>query len=212
MADQKNSDPIALPEGRVINNSLFVKDQYNEQAVPSYKIEMAFPKGVLDAFFDQLLDAAVAKWGAGADDDQNLVLPILDGDKLAAKREAKGKPGDAYKGMEVIRANTIYNKNGDDAPGGIQVFGPDVSDIGPANQEAIYNGCHGILAVVISPYLNNDGQNALTLYMTAFQKTEDGERLTSPVDRSVLFKPVGRAPAAEGGEAAPEGGRRRRAG
>lgn len=187
-------DTFTLPEGRVINHSLFKKDAFDDKSVPSYKIELAFDKDSAEMadLEDMLLDAADQRWGAGAGDDPDLVLPLLDGDKLAKKREKKGKQGDAYKGMIVIRSNTIYNLDGQDGPGGIQVFDADAAPIEPARQGEVYQGCYGIGAVNIGFYEDNDGNNAIKLYLAAFQKTRDGERLVTASDRSTLFKPVGR--------------------
>lgn len=211
--DKKAVDIFTLPEGRVINQSLFVKDAFDERAVPSYKIEIAIPKddpGIAD-LEDRLLDFADDRWGEGASDDENLVIPLLDGDKLAKKREKKGKDGDAYKGMIVIRANTIYNKEGQDGPGGIQVFDPDVEEILPARSSDVFSGCYGEVAVTIGTYEGDDAGpdrdehfNGLKFYMSAFQKTKNGEKLVSSADRSTLFKPRGRD---GGGES---GGRKRR--
>jgi len=185
-----------LPVGRLINHSLFRKDQYNEKATPSYKVELAFDRGELDDFHNQCLDYANATWGAGAEND--VIIPIKDGDEMAAKRKKDGKSGESYAGKDVIRANTIYNKMGDDDDGGIQVLNVDVSPIGPANSSEIYQGCLGIAAVTFGNYQDQaTGNNAITLYLSAFQKTADGERLMTPKDYSGLFKPVGRVPADE---------------
>ena len=189
-----------LPVGRVINHSLFRKEQFNEKATPSYKIELAFDKGELDDFHNQCLDYANETWGAGSEDA--VIIPIKDGDEMAAKRKKDGKPGDAYAGKDVIRANTIYNKDGDDGDGGIQVLNVDVSPIGPANASEIYLGCLGIAAVTFGNYQDQaTGNNAITLYLAAFQKTADGDRLVTAKDYSGLFKPVGRVPVTEGDEA-----------
>jgi len=189
-----------LPVGRVINHSLFRKEQFNEKATPSYKIELAFDKGELDDFHNQCLDYANETWGAGSEDA--VIIPIKDGDEMAAKRKKDGKPGDAYAGKDVIRANTIYNKDGDDGDGGIQVLNVDVSPIGPANASEIYLGCFGIAAVTFGNYQDQaTGNNAITLYLAAFQKTADGDRLVTAKDYSGLFKPVGRVPVTEGDEA-----------
>lgn len=208
-----------LPPGRLINHSLFVKDAYvddkGREAVPSYKIEMAFEPGDVEGegLFDELLaEAAVRHWGESAWDDffaGKIKSPLLDGDKLAAKRERKGKPGDAYKGKKVLRAKTIYNKDGVDGPGGVQVFDEAVKEIGAGNMNEIYQGCFGQVAVTINCYEDNDGDPAMSCYLSAFQKTGDGERLVTPKDHSTLFKPVGRTAAAANGEAP---ARRRRAG
>lgn len=194
MTDQKPTPTIVLPEGRLINHSLFAKDQYNDKAKPAYKVELAFPKGTLNDFYNQCLDAAVEKWGESAESDKNMVMPIKDGDVMVAKREKEGKSGpttDVYVGMEVIRANTIYNKHGEDGPGGSQVYGPDVQEIEAVNQSEVYRGCYGKLALVIGTYTDSKtGANALTLYISAFQKTKDGERLVSQTDHSKHFEPV----------------------
>jgi len=189
MAKQEPNPAIVLPEGRLINHSLFVKDQFNEAAKASYKVELAFPKGELNDFYNQCIDAAVLKWGADAEKDKSMIIPIKDGDAMAAKREADGKSGDVYKGMEVIRANTIYNKHGEDGPGGAQVYGPDIKEIEAVNQDEIYRGCYGKLALVVGTYTDSStGAKALTFYITAFQKTKDGERVVAKADHSKLFK------------------------
>lgn len=206
----KASEVFTLPEGMLINSSFFVKDAFDDKSVPSYKGEIAIKKSdpLLLELEDRLLDFADAKWGKGAGDDPDLVLPLLDGDVLARKREKKNKEGDAYKGTTVIRFNTVYNKDGVDGPGGVQVYDEEVQPITPARSGEIYPGCYVEVAVVISGYEDNQGNNALKFYLSAVQKTRDGEKLVKAADRSSLFKPVGRS---GGGEAAGEDRRRRRA-
>ena len=134
-------------------------------------------------------------------------------EETVAKKPIKdGKPGDAYAGMEVIRANTIYNKHGEQGPGGISVYAPDgESEIGVANKSEIYNGCYAIAAVTIGQYKDpSTGNNALTFYLSAVQKVRDGDALTSPKDHSSLFKAVGRSEPANSGDGAPR--QRRQAG
>lgn len=196
-------------DGRVINSALYVKDAYNEQSVPKYKIEIAFPKGdgQKEKIEDQLLDFADDRWGEGAGDDEDLVLPFLDGDKLARKREKKEKDGAAYKGMWVIRADTIFNKDGDDGPGGVYVVDEHNDPILAINKKDFYNGCYARVAVNPAGYQNAEENNAVKLYLQGVQKTDDGEPLKSPADRSSLFKPVGRS---GGGEKSEGGSRRRR--
>jgi len=207
---EEESKVITLPEGRLIYHNLFIKDQFNEQATPQYKIEMAFDKGVLNDFYNKCLDAAVAKWGAGADEDKNLIVPIKDGEARAAKRESAGKSGDAYIGKEVIRATSIFDRHGEDGPGGMAVYDLDLTPILITNQEAVYQGCFGEAAVTIGTYVDSTtGANALKLYLSAFHKTRDGDRLVAQTDHSTYFKPIGR-PVNSG--AAPGEGRRQRAG
>ena len=198
MTDKKEAETILTPEGRLINESMFEKDQFNDEATPCYKIEMAFEPDDLADIEAALGRAAAEKWGAGAEDDYfagKIIDPIKVGDKMAAKREEKGKAGDAYAGKMVIRAHTIYNRHGQDAPGGIFVCGPGGSgdEIGAANRQEVYGGCYGQAALTIGTYDDaRSGDHALMFYLSAFQKTRDGERLMEARDYNKVFKPVGR--------------------
>ncbi len=197
---------FTLPEGRVINCALFEKDIYvnlkGEAGKPSYKIEIAFDPADVegeDTFEDKLIDAAVEKWGDGAEADfldGKIRTPFLDGDKMAAKRERNEKPGDAYKGKLVIRPHTLFNRDGRDGPGGIAVWNDgadgEVGPIEPMQADQVYPGCYGKVAITINTYEDNDGESCLMLYLSAFQKTRDGDRLLTPRDTSKLFEPVGR--------------------
>lgn len=204
-------EAFSLPVGRVINQSLFEKDVYTDPqgnaGKPSYKLEIAFDpadlvgEGTEDypTVEDRLYWAAEDKWGEGAGQDfldGKLRSPLLDGDKLKARREKRGKPGDAYEGKLVIRAHTLFNKHGEDASGGIQVWDEDVAEIDAANRQKIYSGCFGIAAVTIGTYVTKDVEgdevNALMFYLSAFQKLDEGDRLATPKDTSSLFQKVGR--------------------
>tara|TARA_R110000772_G_scaffold266176_3_gene388335 strand:+ start:545 stop:1174 length:630 start_codon:yes stop_codon:yes gene_type:complete len=197
MTDQTN-DPFGLPVGTVVNASLFERDTFvdatGNSGKPSYKVEIAFERGALDNVADALMAAADAEWGEGAGDDDTLIWPILDGDKLAEKREKRGKNGDAYKGKDVIRANTMFNADGKDAPGGISLYHPDLSKMDPVvDQKEIYGGIKGSAGVSIGTYHDDRfDRNGLKFYLSAFQKTEDGERIGGTADHSGLFTAVGR--------------------
>lgn len=214
---KKETQIFLLPEGRLINHALFEKDVYvnprGKEGKPLYKVEIALePDSVTgqDTFEDALINAACDEWGDTAEDlflDGTIKTCFKSGDKMAAAREAGGKGGDAYKGKLVLRANTQYNKHGQDAPGGIAVFAPDKSDISIANAQEIYPGCYVQIAVSINPYIDDDGDKRLSCYLCAVQKTRDGEKLITQRDLSTLFKPVGRTAGA-----AAEGGRRSRKG
>jgi hypothetical protein len=210
------AEVIYLPEGRLINNSLFEKDAYTdprtEQAgTPSYKLEIALDADKakeIEAVEDKIADV-FEKEGNGDDAqdflDGKLAGPFKNGDKMAARRERDDKDGDAYKGKTVFRANTSFNLEGVDGPGGIAVFDEDAKPVGFAERGIIYNGCYGIAAVTIGYYIDNKGDPATKFYLVGFQKTRDGDKLFVGRDNSKLFKPVGRP--AGGGET-----RRRRAG
>jgi hypothetical protein len=191
----QNSFKETLPEGRVINCSLFERESYTspdgKKGEPSYKIEIAFAPGVLDDFEDRIVDEIVIpEWGVSAEkdyaDDKIQVL-LLNGDDLAEEREKKGKAGSAYKGLTVLRASTKFNCLGQDAPGGIEVYGPDVALISVGEQSQVYQGCYGRVLIEAKPYDVNR-QKGVKFYLCAFQKTRDGDRLMA--DRAGAFSPV----------------------
>ena len=189
------SDSFLLPVGRIINHSCFVKTKYDDKSVAQYTIEIAIPEDDpgLDNLEDQIRDFADEKWGEGAGDDDDLVLPLLEGNKLKRKREKKGKQGDAYENTTVIRANTIYNYEGEEGPGGIEVYDEDKNQILLAEKSRLYLGCMVRVAVVMHGYETNNGDNAVKFYLQAVQKVGDGEKLRSSSDRSGLFSPVKRS-------------------
>ena len=214
MSNNGEREIIVSPEGRVINHSIFEKDAFVDPAgrsgSASYKIEMAFEWDDVDALEDKVVEAVIGKWGEGAEkdyDDGRIRSPILDGDELAAEREAKGKKGDAYKGKFVVRANTVFNKNGENEPGGIMVLQEDTKELPFTDREKIYNGVYGRMAVVVQAYDGvGGGMPGVKFYLTAFQRTKDGERLMAQRDYSNVFAPV-----QSGGEVK-SGRRRSRAG
>ena len=222
MADAKKDPRITTPIGRLINGSLFTRQSYTNPETGAvgnakYTVEIAFDSSVdLEGLKDDLYNAAVAKWGdAGADafDNDDIILPFKDGDKMAADREKKKKQGDAYKGMTVIRAGTTFNKDGNASDGGIAVYGPNTDAIEPVNQGEVYNGCMGCAGVTVGTYTVEDPKTkeklkALMFYLVAFQKTGEGEKLITSQDHSTLFEPVARSEGDSASEG--EGGRRRK--
>lgn len=199
----KDVESAVLPRARLINHSLFEMDAYTDPRTgkagePKYKVEVAFEdnEANYDAVMKILEDAAEAIWGDKAfvngELREDIALPIIQGDDIAKKRERKGKPSDAYKGMLVIRADTKFNADGVEGVGGIAVYDEAVKRVTIDRRNEIYNGCYVEVAVRASGYVNNDGDDALKFYLQAVQKVGDGERLTSPADHSTLFKPVER--------------------
>ena len=217
MAKDKEVKRFTLPEGRLVNHALFIKDAYKSpqggESTPKYKVELAFDPDQVEGegtIEDELLEAAIQEWGPGAEKDfidGGIGLPFIEGDRLAKNRKAAGKPGDAYEGKTVIRADTIYNKDGVDGPGGVQVFDEDVNEVSFMGKDKVYQGCYGAALVTISCYLDNRGNRAMKFYLSAFQKSRDGERLVTPQNHAGAFKPVGRQTATAGAEE--EGSRRR---
>lgn len=217
---QKKEKPVfKLPEGRLINHALFERDVYEDprgkKGDPLYKIEMVYdPKQVQGegTIEDALLQAAFAEWGdTQKTEDEffngDIRLPFIEGTKYAAKREEKGKQGDAYKGKLIVRASTKFNKDGTDGPGGVAVYDEDTNPVGivEGNSGLVYPGSYGILAVTISAGrdVGSDDKH-VKFWFVAYQKTRDGEKLMGSRDTSKLFTPVGRT------EGASEGRRSRR--
>lgn len=213
MADKKiENEPFTLPEGRVINENIFEKDTYvdvkGKEGTPSYKVELAYDDDASNTIDLALAALCVKKWGAGADDDYfngTIRSPMLNGDEMADAREKRNKPGDAYRGKQVIRSHTIFNRDGRDGPGGIQIFNEDREEVEATDQSTIYNGCFGIIGVTANFYIDSvSKQKCISLYLGAFQKTADGDPLRTARDHSSLFQ--ARGTPAEAGK-----GRRRRA-
>jgi hypothetical protein len=219
----------------LINNSFFVKDAYKDPktgkvATPSYKAEVAYVTDDLlvpDGIVDQAFAWAQEEFGADIyfDIDADTLAPeekvgksmiktpFLAGSKLKAKREKKGKNGDAYDGKTVIRFNTLYNKDGIDAPGGIEVYNERVEPVGivEGNQNEIYNGCEVIIRASFHSYgdLGDDDDPAgFKFYLKAAQKSGDGQRIRQQTSSAGAFAPL----AAGGSGAAPSGARRGRKG
>jgi len=214
----EESKVLPLPEGRLINEGLFEKEAFKADksgmpGTPQYKVEIAFDPALVEGegtIEDHLYNAAIEEWGDTAGEEfvnGDIILPYISGDRLAKARAEKGKPGDAYEGKTVIRANTQFNKFGQNAPGGVQVFDEDVKEVTAVNRNEIYQGCYGIAGVTIGTYLDNRGNKAMKFYLNAFQKTKDGEKLVTNADHSTLFKPMGKSGEVEG---VPAGRRRRR--
>ncbi len=197
MADKKELIRLMTPVGRLINNSLFEKDVYTDErgreADASYKVEIAFDDGTLEAFEDAIVAEAIAFFGADAEkdyDEGRMRSPILFGDDLAKARADRGKSGEAYEGKLVIRAKTIFNRDGVDAPGGVYVCGPNAEELDFADRRQVYNGCYGQASLSVNPYNGiAGGQPGIGFYLNGFQLVKEGDRLRSN-DPSSLFSPM----------------------
>lgn len=200
MVDQDDKDKRrALPDARLINSSLYIKDVYTPKkgkpGTPKYKCEIAIEDTEENRdLLDEICAECAERYLPGGadryyeDDAENPIMPPMkDGDKMAAKREKNGKPGDAYKGMLVLRLDTIYNFEGDIAGGGIAVYDEDVKRIVPAESGKIYNGCYVQVVCSANTYEDDEGVDHIKFYLNSVQKVADGERLVEPADHSDLF-------------------------
>lgn len=218
--DKPKNEPkelVMLPEGRLVNNALFERDQFDAQSKPKYQVEVAIPKTdkAFDEIINKLYEAAEAEGLPQSEkftiDGGRVPCGVLDGDAMAKRREAEGKPGDAYKGCWVIRASTLYNHEGREAEGGASVVNEYGEKVTLHDAGQVYNGCYGITAVRIGTYKDDGrggtGQMATKMFLAGFQKSNDGEKLASGQDVAAAFKPL---KARDGAAPAGEGGRRRR--
>ena len=210
------AETFVMPEGRLINGHFFARatftDEQGREGKPMYKSEAAYPDDdtTLEGFKDYLWDTMVETYGTAAVDlanaENRIDWPIRNGDKLKARREAKGKAGDAYGGMEIVRASSLFNKDGFAADGGIDVYDEQAEEIPAVKQNTIYNGCQVIVALKAKSYSRVDRDIeylSCALYLEAVQKTDEGDRLQAQTDRSGLFQPK-----SKGGTGGRTGGRR----
>lgn len=226
--EQKEQFILMFPEGRVINNSLLVRDAFKssekaQASAPMYRVEMAYDQAALAEVMDKLFEWAKGEYGEdiyfdidGKPDDAGpntleIVTPFIDGNAQKAKRERKGKQGDAYAGKVVVRSKTQFNRDGLDAEGGADIWNGALEPITAINRSELYNGMFANVAVAPAAYDTNEGKPGITFYFKALQKTRDGDPLVSKQDTSKLFQPLQKGTAqASGAGAAPAGRARSR--
>lgn len=205
MPKSKSTDPVKVltPTGRVINHSLFTKDTYinekGQEAEPSYKLELAFSPDDIKELEAAIVKVAVAEWGSTAENDYwdgDIRSPLQDGDDKAKAREERGKDGDAYAGKVILRTHTLYNRDGEDGPGGVYVANAANEELDFSDQRTVYRGCFGRASITLSAYKVTTNRG-VTAYLNGFQFVEDGERLRTS-DPSSLFSPAVNAESASG--------------
>ena len=186
---------VITPVGRLVHSALFEKDSFKDEkgreAEPRYKVELAFEPDDVAELEEAVVAAAVAEWGTKAEadyDEGRIRSPLLDGNELTKAREEKGKKGDAYAGKVVVRASTTFNKNGENAPGGVYVCDENAVEIDFANRGKIYNGAY-VVAIVSPSAYSISGERGVTLYLQGVQFVKDGERLRGE-GVAGLFKPM----------------------
>jgi hypothetical protein len=194
-----------LPQGRLLNSAFFTKDVYKDeesgaQSTPQYRAELAYEKGgEIEAVIDWACDLIRAEYGdkvyiEGLEDPvpdcRPVQSPFRNGDFIAEDRESRDKVADAYKNTWVIRPNTIYDKEGRDGPGGIFVLDMDAeTEIEALDAGKVYNGSYGRVKISPSFYKMN-GKLGMKFYLVAYQKTDDGAKLSNPVDHRKDFAPA----------------------
>lgn len=219
MVDKPKNETFVLPEARVLVVNLLERDVYKDkdtgaEGKPKYKVVLAFDRNQVigeGTIEDKMADAIEAAYGAATaqewlDGRQDRISPLKDGDEIAKEREAAAKDGSANKGKIILSADSIYNKDGVEGPGGFLVYGADNQKYSPALHGDLYGGMYGCAAVTLHAYKDypRKGDRGVKCYLSQFQKTRDGEKLAA--EKSSLFAPVAGTtpPASEG--------RRRRAG
>ncbi len=209
MSEEKKTFEVTTPVGRLINHALFERDQFDDKAKFKYNIEMAFETGDVTGegsedeptLEDVLWEAAEHFWGEGSGNEfleGQIRSPLLDGDKLKKKREANGKVGDAYESLTVVRAGTIFNRDGFEGPGGAVVWDENVKAVMPVDRGKVYQGSMGCALLTVGSYIDTDPRTdeeikCLMFYLKAYQFTGDGDKLAAMSDTAGAFKKVGKA-------------------
>lgn len=195
------------PVGRLGFNALWEKDSYRDEKTgaesePKYKADIILDPSETEELWGTIYDEALAHCEMDEDALDKAInaglftVPIKDGDEIAAKREAKGKNGDAVKGKEVLRAGTAFNANGDNAPGGIFVVDENNEQIDFDRRNKVYLGCDMKMSITLSFYKTGTSQG-VTAYLNGAQFVGDNERIGQ--DKSNLFKPLAEQKAAPRG-------------
>jgi hypothetical protein len=221
MVDKPKNEIFVLPEARVLVVNLLERDVYKDkdtgaEGKPKYKVVLAFDSNQVigeGTIEDKMADAIAATYGEATADEwltgrADRISPLKDGNEIAKDREANGKDGEASKGKIILSADSIYNKDGVEGPGGFLVYGPDNQKYSPALHGDLYSGMYGCAAVTLHAYKDypRKGDRGVKCYLSQFQKTREGPKLQA--EKSSLFKPV----AGASSSSSAEGGRRRRAG
>jgi hypothetical protein len=218
--DKPRNEIFVLPEARVLVVNLLERDVYKDkdtgaEGKPKYKVVLAFERSQVTGegtIEDKMADAIALSYGDATADEwltnrADRISPLKDGNEIAKDREANGKDGSASKGMIILSADSIYNKDGQEGPGGSLIYGADNQKYSPALHGDLYAGMYGRAAVTLHAYKDypRKGDRGVKCYLSQFQKTRDGPKLAA--EKSSLFAPVAGASAP-----AAEGVRRRRAG
>ncbi len=192
-----------LPAGRLTHHSMFVRDIYTPTkgapAEPSYKIEMLWHKdadiGIIE---DIILEAIEDEWGELTQEEADDILagksdeyssPLKDGNKYIRKEPDKNR--EVYEDGKYLRAKTKFNKHGDDDAGGIMVYNEDMDELQATDQKQVYSGSYGRMAVTTNAYVDSKtDKRSISFYLSAYQRTKDGDRLAVQRDHSTLFGKV----------------------
>jgi hypothetical protein len=190
---------FATPEGRLFYGHVFERniyvDEKGREGDPTYSATIGVDPTEAAELIDAALLLATENFGKDVQldiDGGTIKTPFKWGDAEASRREARGKEGGATKGLLLIKATTQYNASGDMAAGGIQVFDENALPITIEQKDTVYNGSYGVIVLTMSAYTVS-GTQGIKFYLSAYQKTKDGERLGGG-DVKALLKP-GRAAA-----------------
>lgn len=194
MADKEKVRYIT-PPGTLIVSHIWEKDAFKDErgreSTPAYKVIVAFEPDDLKDLWDLIYDLAVDEWGDPAADDidnDKIMVPIKSGDEIADEREKKGKKGDSTRGKDVLSASTIFNLDGDDAPGGIWVVDAEASQIEWDRRREVYPGCKVAVSLTLETG-KVDRNRYVKAYLDGLQLVEQGERIGGG-DKSSMFKPM----------------------
>lgn len=139
----------------------------NDKGEDSYEVQILIPKSdkkTVKALMEGIKTVGEAKWGSNY---KKVRHPLRDGDKEAGDMTDDGKlRGEKYperKGHYFLNARSkrpvgVYDRNRD-----------------PIHDEnAVYGGCKGKIAITLYPYANN-GNSGIGASLNGVQKVADGE-------------------------------------
>lgn len=146
----------------------------------------------LNPMKQKAIAVARAEWGDGVE-LAGINWPFGSGDKAAAKREAKNKNGDLYKGKAVLKARSLFepmcswveNGNVREVPS---------KELGP-NASKFYSGVEALATFNFVP-MTVDGKRYVTAYLNKVFSTGKGQRVGGGKPAAEAFKGyLGRATA-----------------
>lgn len=228
-----SSKQVVIEDALLLVENVWERDVYKDkdtgaEGKPKYQVvvgfnpDTVFGEGTIE---DHLADVIAESYGNDVAEEfmiggfdyskrrQDRITPFRDGTAIANDAKKEGKDREASRGLAVLAATSIFNKDGVEGPGGMRVLDMDLTELTGLDKAKVYAGCRVNIQCTFKAYKDypRKGDRAVTCYLTAVQKIADGEPLRKSGGEGgatqLMFKAVGGT-----GGAAATGERRRRAG
>lgn len=154
-----------------------------EKGDPYYQITVLIDADKVEPFKKAAAVAAKKKFGDKSFSE--IVFPFKDGDKIAAEREAAGKPAEVYRGRVLLRAKAFPDRF-DPVHNVLKV---EKGMLVAASQSDLYGGMFGLVEIAFAGN-DNGGSDRISAYLRGFVKTKDGERIGGPPTAKETFAHV----------------------